>query len=129
MVDIDCHELTVDEQLALAGSLSESFQGKVVALVNGDKVVFDTIEGPPPDEDRIERLVSDFISRRKDSKYYSIERVGQALVVHSADPLARERGRKQAGLPDNVLKCPFCAFVTPYQEAYNVHFRSHLFGV
>jgi len=129
MLETDCPEVTVDEQLALAGDLSDSFQGKVVALLSGEKIVFDTIEGPPPAEQRIEQLVSDFISRRKESQYYSIERTGKTLVVHSADPLARERGRKQTGLPDNVLKCPFCSFVTPYQEAYDVHFRSHLFGV
>jgi len=129
LLTIDCRELTVDEQLALASEISDKLQGKTVALVRDVDIVFDTISGVPPGETGIEPLVREFVSRRKDSEHYSVETEGDTIVVHSPDPLARGRGRRMAGLPENVLKCPFCAFVTPYQEAYDVHFRSHLFGV
>ena len=129
MIVIDCHELTVDEQLALASSLSDQLQGRAIALVRDEDIVFDVMRGNDLDQGQIESLVKQFISRRKESEHYSVERKGETLVVHSADPLARGRGRMEGRLPDNLLQCPFCPFVTPYQEAYVVHVRSHGVGV
>jgi hypothetical protein len=117
--------LTVDEQLALASALSDGFNGELVALVRDEDIVFDVFAGKGPDESKVESIVRDFMGRRKDAHHYSLVRSGEVLTVHSADPLARSRGRKQGGLPDNLLQCPFCSFVTPYQEAYDVHLRSH----
>ncbi len=129
MVQIDCRELTVDEQLALAGALSDDLGGQVVVLVRDSDIVFDVLTGAPPSESEIEAVTMGFISKRKDSEHYSIERQGDRIVVHSADPLARARGRKEGTLPDNLLKCPYCSFVTPHQEAYDVHVHSHAFGL
>ena len=127
---IDCKELTVDEQLALAGALSDAFEGRVFALVKNETIVFDTINAPGPQKQEVEEIVGRFLSKRKDSSYYSSQWDGSTLVLHSADPLARSRGRKDSGqmLPPNLLKCPFCSFVTPYQELYDIHFRSHGVG-
>jgi len=127
---IDCKELTVDEQLALAGALSDAFEGRVFALVKDETIVFDTIHAPGPQKQEVEEIVGRFLSKRKDSSYYSSQWDGSTLVLHSADPLARSRGRKDSGqmLPPNLPKCPFCGFVTPYQELYDVHFRSHGVG-
>jgi len=129
MIEIDCHELTLDEQLALASTISDQLQGNAIALVRDEDIVFDVMSGKDLDERQVEDLVKQFISRRRESEHYSVERTGETLVVHSADPLARGRGRKEGRLPDNILGCPFCPFVTPYQEAYNIHVRSHGFGV
>lgn len=125
LLTINCHELSADEQLALASVLSDEFQGRVLALVRDEEIVFDIIAGRDLDEARVESVVMSFIGRRKEAEHYSLERSGDILVVHSSDPLARARGRKRGGLPANLLRCPFCNFVTPYQEAYDVHFRSH----
>lgn len=125
--DIDCKELTLDEELALAAKISDSLNGKGVALVNGDRIVFDPFGESAIDERAVESVVSDFVARRKGSEFYSIERVGGSLVVHSADPVAASRRRPTEKLPPNLLLCPFCPFVTPYQELYNVHLRSHGF--
>jgi hypothetical protein len=129
VITIDCHELSVDEQLALAGSISDGLGGKGLALVKDTFLMIDTIGEISVAQ--VEGLVRSFISKRKDSTYYSIEREGDSMLVRSPDPLARSRGRKDTGqlLPENLMKCPFCPFVTPYQEPYNVHLRSHLFGV
>ena len=124
--NIDCRELTVDEQIALASDISDSLGGNGVALVNSDKIVVDFFD-EQPDVDKVVSIVSEFIGRRKESQYYSIERVGDSLAVHSADPLAAQKRRPTEKLPPNLLKCPFCSFVTPYQELYNVHARSHGF--
>ncbi len=129
VIEIVCGELTVDEQLALAGELSDAFEGRVLALVKDQAIVFDSLREPQPRRLEIEAVVKKFLSGRKDSQYYSSEWEGSLLIVHSADPLARWRGRKDSGqmLPPNLLKCPFsgCGFVTPYQELYAIHVRSH----
>ena len=128
MLRVDCHELTLDEQLALAGAITGGLGGRAVALIRDDDIVFDQLSGGPPDPQEIQKLVLDFVARRKDSQHYSVERDGDTVIVRSPDPLARSRGKKHPGLPENVLQCPLCAFVTPYQEMYDVHLRSHYFG-
>ena len=130
MMSIDCHELTFDEQLALAAAVSDGLGGRAVGMIKDDSIVLDQISGQTPALSELETIVRSFVAKRKDARYYSVEVVGEKLIVHSPDPLARSRGRKDTGLllPDNLLKCPFCNFVTPYQELYDVHFRSHGFG-
>jgi len=75
----------------------------------------------------VEVAVHDFIARRSNAAGYSVERRGDTIVVHSPDPGAASRKRRLEGLPPNLFKCPFCPFVTPYQELYVVHCRSHGF--
>lgn len=122
---IDCNELSMDEELALAAEISDSLKGEGVALVNGGRIVFDSFGEGPLDEKGIVSVVSDFVERRKGHEFYSLERVGDSLAVHSANPLGAPRRRPTEKLPPNLLKCPFCSFVTPYQELYVVHTRSH----
>jgi hypothetical protein len=129
MFEIECKELTLDDQLALAASISEVPAGGAIALVSDTKIRLDALSASGLRPAEIEKLVRAFISKRKDSEHYSIEWKGETLAIHSPDPLARSRGRKVGQLPDNVLACPFCPFVTQYQEAYNVHVRSHGVGV
>jgi hypothetical protein len=129
MIEIECKELTLDEQLALAGSLSDSLAGEALALVSDTRIRFDDLSGREVEPARVEALVRDFISKRKDAKLYSLEWSGETMTVHTPDPLVRSRGRRVGQLPDNVMMCPFCSFVTPYQELYNVHMRSHGFGI
>lgn len=129
MIVIGCQEMTVDEQLALASAISDALGGGAVALVKDTKIVVDVLSDPAPHATDLEPIIQRFLSRRKDAQHYSLETDEDAFVIHSPDPLARSRGRKLAQLPENVLKCPYCAFVTPYQELYDVHFKSHLFGI
>ena len=130
MISIDCSELTVDEQIALASAVSDGLSGKGVALIKDDQVVLDTMSNDVSPE-VVAGLVRGFASKRRGAGPYSVETDGDDIAVHSPDPLARARGRKDTGqlLPENLLKCPYCAFVTPFQELYDVHVRSHLFGV
>lgn len=125
--EVDCTELLTDEQIALAGALNDSFHGSALAMIKGKKIVFDLLSGPPPDAVAVERVVSDFVRRRKDAEHYSIERTGDSVIVHSPDPFAAAHERKKGGLPPNMMKCPFCGFVTPYEEIYVVHYRAHGF--
>jgi hypothetical protein len=120
--------MTLDDQLALAAAISDGLEGRGVALVKDDKIVLDTMANTiTPGE--VISIVRAFVSRRKDSQHYTIDSKGDDILVHTPDPLARSRGRKDSGqwLPDNLLKCPWsgCGFVTPYQELYNIHVRSH----
>jgi len=126
LIQIQCKEMTMDEQLALAGSISDGLQGRGIALVDGSRIVIDGLGGNVDAMD-VSKLVGDFVSKRKDAMYYRVESDGDKLTVHTPDPLARSRGSRHAGLPGNLLKCPHCSFVTPYQELYNVHLRSHYF--
>lgn len=127
MIQVDCNELTSDEELALTAELTEALKGKGMAFVKGRVIVFDDFGPSPLDEGAIESAVRDFISRRKDAQHYSCERRSDTLVVHSPDPIAAAKRRKPKGLPPNVYQCPFCPFITPYQELYVVHYRSHGF--
>ncbi len=129
MTKVDCSELTSDEQLALAGAITDALEGKGVALVKGKMVVIDELSGQGADEKTVESAVKAFLSQRKNSDLYSMERHGDTIVVYSPDPVAAQRSRRRPDVPPNLMKCPFCAFVTPYEEAYVVHYRSHLFGV
>ena len=128
LISINCMELTTDEQLALAAAISDGLGGSAIALVRDTKVVLDSISSEKPDPSKVEAIVKQFISRRKDSQYYSLERDGDTFVVHSPDPLGRARGRRKDTLPENLLKCPWCAFVTPYEELLTVHCRAHGFS-
>ncbi|MDG6917266.1 MAG: hypothetical protein JRM85_06725 [Nitrososphaerota archaeon] len=129
MIEVECGEMTVDEQLALASAISDSLAGRAVALIKGTKVVLDLVSGAAS-TDEVMRIVEGFASRRKDPGEWSVDSSGRLIVVHSADPLSRSRGRRDTGelLPDNLFKCPFCPFVTPYEELYVVHYRSHGFA-
>lgn len=129
MIEIDCKEMDLDEQLALASAVSDGLKGRGVAFVKDDKIVVDELSKVPVGD--VASAVRSFVERRNDRSGYSVEVGGDSVVVHTPDPLARSRGRKDTGelLPPNLMKCPFCNFVTPYQELYNVHLRSHGFGV
>ena len=129
MIEVECAEMTVDEQLALASAISDGLAGSALALIKGSKIVLDEVSGRAAPEEVV-RLVRDFAARRKDPAEWSVEGAGGSIVVHSSDPLSRSRGRKDTGemLPDNLFKCPFCPFVTPYEELYVVHYRSHGFA-
>ena len=130
MIQVECKEMTLDDQLALAAAISDGLGGKAVALVKDDKIVLDTMTNTVTTGEVL-NIVRAFVSRRKDSQHYSVDSSEDDIMVHTPDPLARSRGRKDSGqwLPNNLLKCPYCAFVTPYQELYDVHARSHLYGV
>ena len=129
MTEVDCSEVSADEQIALAGEITESLRGKGFALIKGPLVVIDQIAPGGVDESALEGAVADFISRRKESAGYSLEKSNGRLLVRSPDPIAASHHRRTRGLPPNLMKCPFCPFVTPYEEAYVVHYRSHGFGV
>ena len=129
MIEVDCGEMTVDEQIALASAISDGLGGKGMALVKDTKIVLDVISGEVSTRDVL-ALVRNYVARRKDAQNFSVDTKGDEIIVHTPDPLARSRGRRDTGqlLPPNLLQCPFCSFVTPYQELYNIHVRSHGFG-
>ncbi|MDV3243897.1 MAG: hypothetical protein LYZ66_01830 [Nitrososphaerales archaeon] len=129
MILVDCSELSADEKLALASQISDRLEGVAIALIKGEDIVLDELSDEKPDPSLVKDTVADFISRRKDARYYSMEVVGERIIVHPADPIAAMRRKAQNQLPPNLKKCPYCAFVTPYEELYTVHVRAHLFGV
>ena len=128
MISIKCNELSTDEQLALAEAITAGMEGVALALVRGDEVVLDQLGDVSPKTETVEQIVKGFISRRTDPAHYSYEINGEKIVIHSPDPVRAMRERRKPTLPDNVFKCPFCPFVTPYEEMYVVHYRSHGFA-
>jgi hypothetical protein len=117
----------MDEQLALAGAISDKFGGRLIALVKDESIVIDPLVGPAPSVLEVQAVVRSFISRRKDSAHYAMRLQGDVIVIDSPDPVAAQRKRRTASLPDNIKKCPFCSFVTPYNELYTIHVRAHGF--
>ncbi len=129
MTVIDCKELSADERIALASAISDELAGKALALIKGDDLVLDELEKENVEMGTLDAIVRRFVSRRRDGGHYSVEMKGDRIVVHSADPIAAKRERRQSELPPNLKKCPFCFFVTPYEELYIVHVRAHGAGV
>jgi hypothetical protein len=127
VIQVDCTELTKDEELALASGITAALSGKGMAFVKGEKLALDDFGSVKLDETVVESAIRDFVSRRKDAEFYSITRKGDLFVVHSADPIKARHSRDTERLPPNVFKCPFCGFITPYEELYTVHYRSHGF--
>ena len=126
VVLIDCSELSTDEKLALASQISDRLGGTAIALVKGEDIVLDQLSAEKPDPSVVKDTVIHFISRRKKAEDYSVEVIGERIVVHSADPIAAIRRKRQKQLPPNLQQCPFCGFVSPYEELYTVHLRAHL---
>ena len=83
MIEVDCSELTLDQQLALASTISESLAGRAVGLVRDTKIVLDTISGNVSLAD-VEQIVSEFVSKRKESQYYSVEVKGRESSLFTA---------------------------------------------
>lgn len=129
MIVVDCSELSSEDKLGIADEISDALSGRAFALVKLDSVVIDQLTDEPVSASEILKVVKEFVSTRKDGRYYSVEQVAEKIVVHPADPIDASNKRRDNQLPPNVKQCPFCPFVTPYDEAYQVHLRSHLFGV
>ena len=127
MISIDCSELSADEKLALASSISDALAGVALALIRGESIVLDILSDQNLDVGRVEAIVTNFISRRKDSEGYSIEVEGEEIIVRSADPIAAMRRKRESEMPPNVSQCPFCGFFTPYEEKYRAHILIHYF--
>jgi hypothetical protein len=128
VIVIDCSELSADEKLALAAQISDDMSGSVFALVKGTNIVLDALTREKPELSEVKAVVADFISRRKDGSDYSMDVSEDQITVHSADPVAALRKRRQNELPPNLKQCPYCAFVTEYEELYTVHVRAHGVG-
>jgi hypothetical protein len=126
---VDCSELSADEKLALASQISDRLEGVAIALIKGENIVLDELSDEKPEPSVVKDAVAGFISRRKGAEHYSVEVVGERIIVHSADPLTAMRKKAQNRLPPNLKQCPYCAFITPHEELLTVHVRAHLFGV
>jgi hypothetical protein len=129
VLEIDCTELTADEKLALASQISDELEGRALALTKSDSIVLDELTDEKVEVWTLRAIVEDFVSHRKDAEHYSVEVNGESILVHSADPVAAMRRKTENSLPPNLRQCPYCAFITEYEEEYVVHVRSHLFGV
>ena len=129
MIEVDCAELSADEKLALASEISDSLEGRALALIKLDGIVLDRLTDAELDVEALRPIVRDFISRRKEAGHYSFEVDGHRIIVHSADPIAASKRKTEKTLPPNLKQCPYCSFITEYEEEYTVHLRSHLFGV
>ena len=110
----------------MASAISEELEGLALALVSDGKIVIDELSDSVTLES-VKEVVKRFVARRKDGPLYSLEASGSDIMVHSADPIKAMRKHRPDELPPNMMKCPFCSFVTPYEELYVVHTRSHGF--
>jgi hypothetical protein len=125
MIKIDCSELSGDVKLALAESVSEGLRGSGIALLDGNGIAVDQMPGRNLQADEIGSLVRGFFSSRKDAKEYSFEREGEVIVVHSVEPVPKDKKRVSEVLPPNLFQCPVCGFVSTSKEEYEDHIRMH----
>lgn len=73
MLRIDCIELTADEKLALASEISDTLDGRAIALAQGDDIVLDQLTDEAVTIDSLRPIVSDFLSRRSEGEHYRSE--------------------------------------------------------
>ena len=125
MIEVDCAELSNDEELALASEISDRLEGRALALVKQDSIVLDQLTDERLDVEALRPIVGDFMSRRKDSEHYSFEVYGQKIVVHFADPIAASRRKAENTVPPNLMQCPYCWFITQSEGEYTLHLKSH----
>ncbi len=125
MILVDCSELSANEKLALASRLSDKLEGVALALVKGEDIVLDYLSDERPEASAVKDAVTDFVSRRRDASHYAVEAFGERIVVRSADPVSAMRKKSQNQLPANLMQCPFCGFVTQYEELRMLHIRLH----
>lgn len=125
MIEVDCSELSQEEQLALAASISDELQGKSLALVKGSSIVIDPISGPKLDIAQLVHFVERFVSKRKNVNYYDVERQEDKVVVHSSDPIAANRNRTQYRVAPGAYQCPACGLILPDEGKYQIHLRTH----
>jgi hypothetical protein len=125
MIKIDCSELTQDEQLALASTISEELQGRSLALVRGSDIVIDRLSGPDLDGPQLVQLVGRFIAKRTDPALYEIESEDDTIMVHGPDPIAAKRSRTVHKVPPGAFQCPACGLLLPDEGRYQTHVRTH----
>jgi hypothetical protein len=89
-----------------------------------DEIVFDELVEGAMDLRTTTRLVGDFLGEKAPD--CRLESEGDAIIVRS--PVPRVKTAPNESLPPGLLQCPFCAFVTLYEEEYTVHERAHLWG-
>jgi hypothetical protein len=124
LIEIDCREIP-DQVLALATYIGDRSDGVAVPLVKNDRIVFDEIVPGGLDLDATARSVGEFITENDLGCTLTVE--NEVVVVHS--PILRKRSKNMNTLPPGLLQCPYCSYVTQYQEELTVHTRAHLFGV
>jgi hypothetical protein len=88
---VECRELRTDKELALASASSDSLKRDGIALMNGEKIVFDSFRVGQLDEKVVESVISGFVAHRKKHEQWSVGRAGDSLVRHSAGPVAAAR--------------------------------------
>ncbi len=128
MILVDCSQLTAHEKLELASRISDSFEGLAIALVKGESIVLDDLSKEKPEPSSVKKAVAGFVSKWKDAGHYTVELAGDRIIVHSSNR-ATAKEKAENTLPPNLKQCPYCAFVTQYEEQMTVHVRAHLFGV
>jgi hypothetical protein len=129
MLRVDCRDLSNDEKAALAGEISDELDGRAIALIKLNSIVFDRLDGSEVTPESILAAVSRFISERTGSVGYSYQLEGDVITVHATIPAHADKQIDRSQLPPNLMQCPYCSFITQYQEEYNVHLRAHLVGV
>ena len=74
MIQVDCSEMTLHDQLALASVISDGLGGRAFAVVKDAKLVLDTYSKVSVGE--VASIVQDFVLKRRDSEYYSVKADG-----------------------------------------------------
>src|SRR5215471_1438758 len=105
--------------------ISESLVGKAVALSKGEDLVLDVFPGANVVERDVEKLVREFVSRRKEPDYYSVELDKGRIVVRSQIGFGPRVKKFTNRVPPGVHQCPACGVVLGDEPAYLRHLRIH----
>ncbi|MFQ5920577.1 MAG: hypothetical protein ACE5JV_01000 [Nitrososphaerales archaeon] len=121
MITIDCHDMR-ELKVELAAYISE--RTKVVALMKSDEIVLDSLTDDVADVNDVSQHVTAFLAMKDLSKDFLVKVKGKKIIIVSISGRKVTRTDKDLEL----LECPHCGMLSPYEEEMSVHLKAHYIG-
>jgi len=124
MVQVDCTQASGLE-VELASYFSERLKG-VLPLVKRRKVVFDeTSSGRGLTTTEVVDVLKSFLAARSLSRDYEIALERDEITLRAQKPSPARKFKGGHRPPPNLHICPHCGYVTPYEDVYWIHVKTH----
>ena len=112
-----------ENAVKLAARLCEKLAANaVIPILNRSQIILDDTSAlVPPKINEIYRRIMMFRSEAKGN-------VGKMSGAEDEVGIEDEKPRKEEHHPAKFFVCPHCGYITPYEEEYWVHLKTHYLG-